>query len=76
MASKVIGLDLGHSAIKVAILKGAYRGYEAVDFLTDVASNEDDTELKERAIFWLGQIDDPRVADFLLSLIRGGTVRR
>ena len=25
----------------------------------------------ERAIFWLGQSNDPRVAEFLLTLIRG-----
>ena len=34
MASKVIGLDLGGSAIKAAVLKGTYRGYEAVEFVT------------------------------------------
>jgi len=32
MATKVIGLDLGHRAIKAAVLKGTYRGYEVVDF--------------------------------------------
>ncbi len=32
MASKVIGLDLGHSAIKATMLNGTYRGYEVVDF--------------------------------------------
>lgn len=49
---------------------------EAVDFLMEIARNEEDRELKERAVFWLGQSNDPRVPDFLLSLIRGGTVRR
>lgn len=43
----------------------------AVDFLMDVARNEEDGELKQRAIFWLGQSNDPRVAEFLLTLIRG-----
>jgi len=41
----------------------------AVDFLMDVARNEEDGELRQRAIFWLGQSDDDRVAEFLLSLI-------
>ena len=41
----------------------------AVDFLMHVATDEEDGELRTRAIFWLGQIDDDRVADFLLSLI-------
>jgi HEAT repeat protein len=49
---------------------------QAVDFLMDVARNEEEKELKERAIFWLGQSNDPRVPDFLLSLIRGGVVNR
>ncbi len=34
MASKVIGLDLGRYEIKAAVLKGTYRGYEAVDFVS------------------------------------------
>ncbi len=34
MPSKVIGIDLGHAAIKVAVLKGSYRGFEAVDFIS------------------------------------------
>jgi len=42
---------------------------ESVDFLMDVARNEQDPELKKNAIFWLGQSKDPRVSEFLLSLI-------
>ena len=34
MATKVIGLDLGHTSVKAAILKGTYRGFDAVDFLS------------------------------------------
>lgn len=45
---------------------------EAVDLLMDIARNEQDRRLRERAIFWLGQSDDPRVAPFLLELVRGG----
>jgi Tfp pilus assembly PilM family ATPase len=33
MATKVIGLDFGHTSVKAAILKGTYRGFDAVDFL-------------------------------------------
>ena len=47
-----------------------------LDFLMEVARTEEDDELKQRAIFWLGQSNDPRVPDFLLSLIRGESVRR
>jgi hypothetical protein len=43
----------------------------------DLVREEQDKELRERALFWLGQSKDPRVADFLLNLIRGGgTIRR
>jgi HEAT repeat protein len=41
-----------------------------VDFLMSVARTEKDKDLREKAIFWLGQSKDPRVADFLLGLIR------
>jgi HEAT repeat protein len=43
----------------------------AVDFLMEVARTETDQELKKKAVFWLGQSKDPRVPEFLLSLIRG-----
>ena len=41
-----------------------------VDLLLEIAENEEDPDLKRNAIFWLGQSDDPRVADYLLRLIR------
>jgi hypothetical protein len=41
-----------------------------VDFLMAVARDEDDAELRQNAVFWLGQSKDPRIAEFLLSLIR------
>lgn len=44
----------------------------AVDALMEIARTEEDPELKEQVVFWLGQSDDPRVAEFLLELIRGG----
>jgi HEAT repeat protein len=43
----------------------------AVDELMEIARGEDDGDLQKNAIFWLGQMDDDRVAEFLLSLIRG-----
>jgi HEAT repeat protein len=41
----------------------------AVDKLMAIAENEKDPELRRKAIFWLGQSKDPRVADFLARLI-------
>lgn len=44
---------------------------EAVDRLMEIAREEEDRELRKKAIFWLGQKagDDPRVAEFLMGLI-------
>lgn len=42
---------------------------EAVDFLMEVAEDEESGELREQAIFWLGQSDDPRVPEFLMRII-------
>ena len=47
------------------------RDQAAVDKLMDIAKNERDAELRKKAIFWLGQVNDPRVARFLLDLING-----
>jgi HEAT repeat protein len=41
----------------------------AVDRLMAIARKDPDRRLRERAIFWLGQSEDPRVAAFLLELI-------
>jgi len=41
----------------------------AVDKLMDIARNERDSELRKKAIFWLGQSRDPRVQQFLLDMI-------
>ena len=43
----------------------------AVDKLFEIARNEPDMYLKKKAIFWLGQSDDPRVAAFLERLLEG-----
>jgi hypothetical protein len=46
---------------------------EDVDWLLDIARNEEDPELRKTVIFWLGQsADDPRVAEFLLEIVEGG----
>lgn len=42
---------------------------QALDELMAIAENEKDPELRRKAIFWLGQSRDPRVADFLARLI-------
>ncbi|MEM7415809.1 MAG: HEAT repeat domain-containing protein [Gemmatimonadota bacterium] len=69
-------LDHREMREQVIFVASQSRSEEGVDFLMEVAQTEQDSELKERAIFWLGQSTDPRVPEFLLSLIRGGTVRR
>ena len=43
----------------------------AVDKLFDIAQKESDRELRKKAIFWLGQSDDPRVPAFLERLLDG-----
>jgi HEAT repeat protein len=42
---------------------------EAVDFLMEIAEDKENGDLRENAIFWLGQSDDPRVPEFLLRII-------
>jgi tetratricopeptide (TPR) repeat protein len=41
----------------------------AVDKLLSIAKTETDRELRKKAIFWLSQSDDPRVPDFIASLL-------
>ena len=47
-------------------------GREAVDALMQIARTEKDRQLKENAIFWLGQMDDARAAELLEEIISGG----
>ncbi|MBC7790080.1 MAG: HEAT repeat domain-containing protein [Anaerolineae bacterium] len=42
---------------------------KATDKLMDIARNDDDPEARKKALFWLGQTDDPRVAKFLQQMI-------
>jgi len=48
---------------------------DAVEELMEIALNERDEDLRKKALFWLGQSDDPRVVDFLLDLIRPRATR-
>ncbi len=41
----------------------------AVDRLMQIARTEKDAELQKKAIFWLGQSNDPRVPEFIASLL-------
>jgi HEAT repeat protein len=42
---------------------------QAVDKLMDIARKETDSELRRKAVFWLGQSRDPRAAQLLVELI-------
>ncbi len=48
---------------------------DAVEELMEIALGERDADLQKSALFWLGQSDDPRVADFLMDLIRPRVAR-
>lgn len=41
----------------------------AVDKLMAVARSDPDTDLRKKAVFWLGRSDDPRAAQFLMEII-------
>jgi HEAT repeat protein len=41
----------------------------AVDKLLEIAKTDPDQELSKKALFWLGQSGDPRVAELLLQII-------
>src|SRR6478672_8359569 len=43
----------------------------AIDRLMQIAKTDPDREMRKKAIFWLGQSNDPRVKDFLLEIING-----
>lgn len=49
--------------------------WEAVEQLMDIALDDEDADLQKSALFWLGQSEDLRVADFLLDLIRPRVAR-
>jgi HEAT repeat protein len=63
---------MGDSEMREAIifsLSQRQRDPAAMDKLFDIAKNEKDSELRKKAIFWLGQSRDPRVQQFLMDLI-------
>jgi HEAT repeat protein len=41
----------------------------ALDELMGIAGSEPDWDLRGKAIFWLGQVRDPRAVQFLAALI-------
>jgi hypothetical protein len=41
----------------------------AVDKLIDVARRDGDLEIRKRAMYWLGQTQDPRAVKFLRDLV-------
>jgi HEAT repeat protein len=45
---------------------------DAIDALMKIARTEKNRELRENAIFWLGQMDDDRAAELLEEIISGG----
>ena len=44
-------------------------GRKALEYLLKVARNEKNTELRKKAIFWIGQSGDDEAAKFLQQLI-------
>lgn len=46
---------------------------EATDKLIDIARHDPNIELRKKAIFWLGQRDDPRIRQLLEDLINNGS---
>ena len=53
----------------IFVLSQRQREPAAIDKMFDIAKNEKDSDLRKKAIFWLGQSRDPRVQQFLLDLI-------
>ena len=47
------------------------RDSDAITRLIEIAKKDPDREARKKAIFWLGQSNDPRVKDFLLEIING-----
>ena len=65
-------MGAGDAEMREAIIFGLsqrQRDPAAMDKLFDIAKNEKDSELRKKAIFWLGQSRDPRVQQFLMDLI-------
>ena len=46
-----------------------FDGSEATTVLIDIAKSETNVDLRDKALFWLGESNDPRAASFLADLI-------
>lgn len=57
-------------AVLFGLSQRANRDESALLALIDIARTEENPELVENALFWLGQSDDPRAAEVLLEIIR------
>jgi len=44
-------------------------GEGSLESLLDIARNDPDPEMRRTAVFWIGDSDDPRAAEFLLELL-------
>lgn len=42
---------------------------EAFDVMMEILENEEDPEVRGEAVFWIGQFDDPRAAEYLMKVI-------
>jgi hypothetical protein len=51
------------------------RASDAVPALIRLAREHDDPRIRSRALFWLGQRDDPRVIDLFEEILEGGQSR-
>jgi HEAT repeat protein len=66
--SKLTDRELKEQLIWVMSEKG---DTAAADRLMSIAKSDPDREVRKKAIFWLGQMNDPRVKQFLLDIING-----
>jgi HEAT repeat protein len=66
--SKLTDRELKEQLIWVLSEKG---DAAAADRLMSIAKSDPDREVRKKAIFWLGQMNDPRVKQFLLDIING-----
>ena len=45
-------------------------GDDSVELLIEIARNDPDPEMRTKAIFWIGDSDDPRAGEYLLELLQ------
>jgi HEAT repeat protein len=43
----------------------------ALDLMLEIVRTEPDMEIRQNAVFWIGQFDDPRAVEALLEIIDG-----